>query len=129
PAALGRQAAALEDVVACAPAAASTCAAGRPRRGRPGRTPVEGAREIGRVGVAGAGLMASQMAAQLAAGLQVPVVMRDLDTATAAEGLAAARDVVAQTAARGTLDEAAAAQIAEDLSATTDLQELAGCDL
>src|SRR5699024_11973041 len=62
-------------------------------------------------------------------GLQVPVVMRDLDTATAAEGLAAARDVVAQTAARGTLDEAAAAQIAEDLSATTDLQELAGCDL
>src|SRR5699024_5000257 len=73
--------------------------------------------------------MASQIAAQLALGLQVPVVMRDLDTATAAEGLAAARDVVAQTAARGTLDEAAAAQIAEDLSATTDLQELAGCDL
>src|SRR5699024_11918113 len=97
--------------------------------GRPGRTPVEGAREIGRVGVAGAGLMASQIAAQLALGLQVPVVMRDLDTATAAEGLAAARDVVAQNAARGTIDEAADAQIARDLSATTDLPELERCEL
>src|SRR5699024_4314612 len=110
-------------------AAASMYSAELLRRGRPGRTPVEGAREIGRVGVAGAGLMASQIAAQLALGLQVPVVMRDLDTAPAAEGLAAGRDVVAQAGARGTLDEAAAAQIAEDLSATTDLQELAGCDL
>src|SRR5699024_3893416 len=71
----------------------------------------------------------SQIAAQLALGLQVPVVMRDLDTATAAKGLAAARDVVAQTAARGKLDETAATQIAANLSATTDLQELAGCDL
>ena len=129
PEALEREAAALEDLVRSDAAAASMYSAELLRRGRPGRTPVEGAREIGRVGVAGAGLMASQIAAQLALGLQVPVVMRDLDTATAAEGLAAARDVVAQAAARGTLDEAAAAQIAEDLSATTDLQELAGCDL
>src|SRR5699024_4971893 len=82
-----------------------------------------------RVGVAGAGLMASQIAAQLALGLQVPVVMRDLDTATAAQGLAAAREVIDQAAAREQLDEAAAAQISENLSATTDLQELAGCDL
>src|SRR5699024_8476386 len=117
PEALEREAAALEDLVRSDAAAASMYSAELLRRGKPGRTPVEGAREIGRVGVAGAGLMASQIAAQLALGLQVPVVMRDLDTATAAKGLAAARDVVA------------ARPIAANLSATTDLQELAGCDL
>src|SRR5699024_8081525 len=80
PEALEREAAALEDLVRSDAAAASMYSAELLRRGRPGRTPVEGAREIGRVGVAGAGLMASQIAAQLALGLQVPVVMRDLDT-------------------------------------------------
>src|SRR5699024_2708570 len=44
-------------------------------------------------------------------------------------GLAGARDVVAQTAARGRLDEDTATTIAASLSATTDLAELAGCDL
>src|SRR5699024_5625122 len=85
--------------------------------------------ELRKVGVAGAGLMASQIAAQLAIGLQVPVVMRDLDEDIAAKGLAGARDVVAQTAARGRLDEDTATTIAASLSATTDLAELAGCDL
>ncbi|MGO1423494.1 MAG: 3-hydroxyacyl-CoA dehydrogenase NAD-binding domain-containing protein [Brachybacterium sp.] len=127
--ALAREATALEDLVRSDAAAASMYSAELLRRGKPGRSPVDGARELRRVGVAGAGLMASQIAAQLALGLQVPVVMRDLDTEIAAKGLAAARDVVARTAARGTLDEAAAAQITENLSATTDLQELAGCDL
>ncbi|MGO1259938.1 MAG: 3-hydroxyacyl-CoA dehydrogenase family protein, partial [Brachybacterium sp.] len=129
PDALAREAAALEELVRSDGAAASMYTAELLRRGKPGRAPVEGAREIRRVGVAGAGLMASQIAAQLALGLQVPVVMRDLDTEIAAKGLAAAREVIAQTAARGLLDEAAAAQISENLSATTDLQELAGCDL
>ncbi|ASK65692.1 3-hydroxyacyl-CoA dehydrogenase [Brachybacterium avium] len=127
--ALAREGAALEELVRSDAAAASMYSAELLRRGKPGRAPVEGAREIRRVGVAGAGLMASQIAAQLALGLQVPVVMRDLDTATASKGLAAAREVISQTAARGMLDEAAATQIAENLSATTDLQDLAGCDL
>src|SRR5690606_4966072 len=96
---------------------------------RPGRAPVEGAREIRRAGVAGAGLMASQIAAQLALGLQVPVVMRDLDESLAAKGLAAARDVVAQVAARGRLVEQDATRIAANLFRSTDLQDLAGCDL
>ncbi|MDN5820480.1 MAG: 3-hydroxyacyl-CoA dehydrogenase NAD-binding domain-containing protein [Brachybacterium sp.] len=127
--ALAREGVALDELVRSDAAAASMYSAELLRRGKPGRTPVDGAREIRRVGVAGAGLMASQIAAQLALGLQVPVVMRDLDTATAAKGLAAAREVIAQTASRGMLDEAAATQIAENLSATADLQELAGCDL
>lgn len=127
--ALAREATALAELVRSDGAAASIYAAELLRHGRPGRTPVEGAREIRRVGVAGAGLMASQIAAQLALGLRVPVVMRDLDTPTAAKGLAAARDVVAQAAAHGLLEESAAAAVAGDLAATTDLQELAGCDL
>ena len=129
PEALAREAEALEELVRSDAAAASMYSAELLRRGKPDRTPVEGAREIRRVGVAGAGLMASQIAAQLALGLQVPVVMRDLDEDIAAKGLAAARDVIAQTAARGKLDETAAATIAGNLSATTDLQDLAGCDL
>lgn len=129
PEALAREGEALADLVRSDAAAASIYSAELLRRGKPGRRPVEGAREISRVGVAGAGLMASQIAAQLALGLQVPVVMRDLDESIAAKGLAAARDVVARTAARGTIDEATAATIAENLSSTTDLQELAGCDL
>ena len=127
--ALTREGDALAELVRSDAASASLYSAELLRRGKPGRTPVEGAREITRVGVAGAGLMASQIAAQLALGLQVPVVMRDLDEAIAEKGLAAARDVIAQTAARGHLDEQTATAIAENLSATTDLQELAGCDL
>ena len=127
--ALEREATALGELVRTDAAAASMYSAEMLRHGKPGRAPVEGAREIRRVGVAGAGLMASQIAAQLALGLRVPVVMRDLDTATASKGLAAAREVIARTAARGSLDAAAATALADSLSATTDLQDLAGCDL
>src|SRR5690625_2447321 len=127
--ALAREGEALSDLVSSDATSASLYSAELLRRGKPGRTPVEGARELRKVGVAGAGPMASQIAAQLAIGLQVAVVMRDLDEDIAAKGLAGARDVVAQTAARGRLDEDTATTIAAALSATTDLAELAGCDL
>ena len=127
--ALAREGAALGELVRTDAAAASLYAAEMLRRGKPGRTPVDGAREIRKVGVAGAGLMASQIAAQLALGLQVPVVMRDLDEQIAAKGLAAARGVVERAAERGRINEAAARTISENLSATTDLQDLTGCDL
>ncbi|MBB5833171.1 3-hydroxyacyl-CoA dehydrogenase NAD-binding domain-containing protein [Brachybacterium aquaticum] len=127
--ALTREATSLAELVRSDGAAASLYSAELLRRGKPGRTPVDGAREIRRVGVAGAGLMASQIAAQLALGLQVPVVMRDLDEEIAAKGLANARDVIAQTAARGKLSEEAATAIANNLSATADIADLAGCDL
>ncbi|PWH07330.1 3-hydroxyacyl-CoA dehydrogenase [Brachybacterium endophyticum] len=110
-------------------AAGSLYAAELLRRGKPGRRPVEGAREIRRVGVAGAGLMASQIAAQLALGLQVPVVLRDLDEDIAAKGLEHARGVIGQAASRGKLDEESARQVADLLSATADVADLADCDL
>ncbi|UEJ81708.1 enoyl-CoA hydratase/isomerase family protein [Brachybacterium halotolerans subsp. kimchii] len=110
-------------------AAGSLYAAELLRRGKPGRRPVEGAREIRRVGVAGAGLMASQIAAQLALGLQVPVTLRDLDEDIARKGLAHARDVIAQAASRGKLDEQSARSVSELLNATADVADLADCDL
>lgn len=127
--ALDREARALVDLVHTPAAFASLYAAELLRRGKPGRTPVDGARELTAVGVAGAGLMASQIAAQLALGLRVPVVMRDLDEATAASGLEHARGVVAETAARGRLGEDDAREVAALLSATTEVADLSGCDL
>lgn len=127
--ALAREATALTELAATPGAAGAIHAAELLRHGKPGRRPVEGAREIRSVGVAGAGLMASQIAAQLALGLQVPVIMRDLDAAIAEKGLAHAREVVAEAASRGLLDESAASAVAAGLSVTTDVADLAGCDL
>ncbi|MGY5765199.1 3-hydroxyacyl-CoA dehydrogenase NAD-binding domain-containing protein [Brachybacterium sp. DNPG3] len=127
--ALAREAEALVALVESPSAAASLYAAELLRRGKPGRRPVDGAREIRRVGVAGAGLMASQIAAQLALGLRVPVIMRDLDADIAAKGLAHARGVVAEAAARGQLGEEDAKAVSAALAATDDVADLADCDL
>ncbi|MCS6711743.1 enoyl-CoA hydratase/isomerase family protein [Brachybacterium sp. EF45031] len=128
-AALSREEDALVELAQTPAAAASLYAAELLRRGKPGRTPVVGARELRRIGVAGAGLMASQIAATLALGLQVPVVLRDLDQEIADRGLAHARDVIAQAAARGALREDQAQQVAGLLSATARVEDLADCDL
>ena len=118
--ALAREAAALVELIGSDGAAGSLYAAELLRRGKPSRTPVEGARELRTVGVAGAGLMASQIAAQLAAGLQVPVILRDLDADIAQKGL---------EHARGILEKAGAGAAAPLLSATGAVEDLAGCDL
>ncbi|MFC0672501.1 3-hydroxyacyl-CoA dehydrogenase NAD-binding domain-containing protein [Brachybacterium hainanense] len=118
--ALDREAQALADLLGSDAAAGSLYSAELLRRGKPSRTPVEGARELRRVGVAGAGLMAAQIAAQLALGLRVRVVLRDLDAEIARTGLDHAREIVLA---------AGAPEVAELLSATADVSELAGCDL
>ncbi|MEE6297180.1 3-hydroxyacyl-CoA dehydrogenase NAD-binding domain-containing protein [Georgenia wangjunii] len=87
------------------------------------------ARPVRRIGVIGAGLMASQLALLLARSLRVPVVMRDLDTERAQAGLAAVREQVEQFRAGGRLDAAAADALAGRISATTDLADLADADL
>lgn len=127
--ALEREKSGLLDLVASDAAAGSLYAAELLRRGKPGRTPVEGARELKKVGVAGAGLMASQIAAQLVLGLKVPVVLRDLDEQIAQRGLAHAREVIAEAAKKGRLSEADATAASDALSATADVQDLADCDL
>lgn len=127
--ALDREATALAELVRSPAAAASLYAAELLRHGKPGRSPVDGARDIRRVGVAGAGLMASQIAAQLALGLRVPVVLRDLDEQTAQKGLAAARSVISQAAERGRLSAEDARDVCGLLSATAQVSDMAECDL
>ena len=62
------------------------------------------ARPVTKVGVVGAGLMASQMALLFAQRLQVPVVMTDLDQARVDKGLAYAHAEVDKMAAKGRLN-------------------------
>ncbi|MGC5616253.1 3-hydroxyacyl-CoA dehydrogenase NAD-binding domain-containing protein [Georgenia sp. Z1491] len=88
-----------------------------------------GSRPVTRAGLAGAGLMAAQLALLLASRLQVPVVMRDLDEARCAAGLAAVDAALAKEVDAGRTTAEAAADVRSLVSATTDLDDLAGCDL
>ncbi|GAA4433293.1 3-hydroxyacyl-CoA dehydrogenase NAD-binding domain-containing protein [Georgenia halophila] len=86
-------------------------------------------REIESVGVAGAGLMAGQLALLLARSLRVPVTMREIDEDRAAKGLAAVQAEIERATARGQLGANEAEQLGSLLSVTTDVSDLAGADL
>ncbi|GIG29964.1 3-hydroxyacyl-CoA dehydrogenase NAD-binding domain-containing protein [Cellulomonas marina] len=87
------------------------------------------ARPVTRVGLVGAGLMAAQIAALLATRLGVPVVLRDLDDERVAAGLAAVRATLDRAVRGGRLRPADAATVAQRVTGTTDVGDLAGCDL
>lgn len=99
------------------------------RRNKPGREPIKGSKELTKVGVAGAGLMAAQIAAQLALGLQVPVLLRDLDQEIVDKGVKTARDIVADAAEKLRLDSGVAKKIAEGITGTVDVRDFEGTDL
>ncbi|MEO3885693.1 3-hydroxyacyl-CoA dehydrogenase NAD-binding domain-containing protein [Nonomuraea sp. B5E05] len=61
------------------------------------------ARKVTKVGIVGAGLMASQMALLFARRLEVPVVLTDLDQARLDKGVAYVRDEIGKLLARGRL--------------------------
>lgn len=103
----------------------TTRAARRPS-GDPGP---EAAREVGAVGIVGAGLMATQLAVLLASRLGVPVVLRDLDDERVAAGRAAIEAQVDQLRARGRVSDDEAARILGSCTVTTELAELARADL
>lgn len=87
------------------------------------------ARPVTRVGLIGAGLMAAQIALLAARKLRVPVVMRDIDTERASAGLEHVRAEVAKAVHRGRLHADAAERVLASVSVTTDLADLADCDL
>ena len=66
------------------------------------------ARPVAKVGVVGAGLMASQLALLFARQLQVPVVMTDLDQARVDKGLLYVQAEVDKLLAKGHIDEGTA---------------------
>jgi len=62
------------------------------------------ARKVNKVGVVGAGLMASQMALLFARSLQVPVIMTDLDQERVDKGVSYAHGEIDKLAAKGRLN-------------------------
>jgi 3-hydroxyacyl-CoA dehydrogenase/enoyl-CoA hydratase/carnithine racemase len=78
------------------------------------------ARNVTKVGIVGAGLMASQLALLFARRLQVPVVMTDLDQARVDKGVAYVRGQIDKMAGRGRLDEGTAAKLRGLVSGSVD---------
>jgi 3-hydroxyacyl-CoA dehydrogenase/enoyl-CoA hydratase/carnithine racemase len=99
----------------------------RARRGagRPSAEP----RDVTRVGIAGAGLMASQLATLFLRRLRVPVVLRDLDQEIVDRALETIRDALADAAARGRLEHEQAVSLAAQATGTTTSDGFEQCDL
>jgi len=86
------------------------------------------ARKITKVGVIGAGLMASQFALLFVRRLQVPVVITDLDQARVDKGLAYIRDEIGTLEQKGRIDADEANRLRALVSGTTDKADFADCD-
>ncbi|MFC8923400.1 3-hydroxyacyl-CoA dehydrogenase NAD-binding domain-containing protein [Cellulosimicrobium sp. NPDC057127] len=87
------------------------------------------ARPVTRVGIVGAGLMAAQIALLFAQRLQVPVVMRDLDTERVDKGLGYVRSTVEKLVGSGRMSRDVGARVVASVHGTTELGDLAGCDV
>ncbi|GAA4357075.1 3-hydroxyacyl-CoA dehydrogenase NAD-binding domain-containing protein [Microbacterium rhizosphaerae] len=86
------------------------------------------AKTVTKVGIIGAGLMASQFALLFVRKLQVPVLITDLDQARVDKGVAYIHDEIAKLEAKGRLDGDAANRLRALIHGTTDKSEYADCD-
>jgi 3-hydroxyacyl-CoA dehydrogenase/enoyl-CoA hydratase/carnithine racemase len=86
------------------------------------------AKKVTKVGIIGAGLMASQFALLFLRRLQVPVLITDLDQARVDKGLAYINDEIGKLEAKGRLDGDAANRLRALVHGTTDKSEYADCD-
>jgi 3-hydroxyacyl-CoA dehydrogenase/enoyl-CoA hydratase/carnithine racemase len=86
------------------------------------------AREVTKVGVVGAGLMASQLALLFARRLEVPVVMTDLDQDRVDKGLAYVRGEVDKLLGRGRVSPDQANRLKALVSGSTDKAGFADAD-
>jgi 3-hydroxyacyl-CoA dehydrogenase/enoyl-CoA hydratase/carnithine racemase len=87
------------------------------------------AREITKVGVVGAGLMASQLALLFARRLEVPVVLTDLDQTRIDKGLGYVREQVDKLVSKGRLDAGKAAKVRGLVTGSVDKGVFADADL
>jgi 3-hydroxyacyl-CoA dehydrogenase/enoyl-CoA hydratase/carnithine racemase len=99
----------------------------RARRGagRPSAAP----REVAKVGIAGAGLMATPLATLFLRRLGVPIVLRDLEQEIVDRALETIRDDLAGAAARGRLDPDEAISLAALATGSTSYEGFEDCDL
>ncbi|WP_285463582.1 3-hydroxyacyl-CoA dehydrogenase NAD-binding domain-containing protein [Agromyces sp. NBRC 114283] len=86
------------------------------------------ARKVTKVGIIGAGLMASQFALLFVRRLQVPVVITDLDQARVDKGLGYIRDEIGALEQKGRIDADEANRLRALVSGTTDKADFADCD-
>ncbi|MBO3662530.1 3-hydroxyacyl-CoA dehydrogenase NAD-binding domain-containing protein [Microbacterium stercoris] len=86
------------------------------------------AKKVAKVGVIGAGLMASQFALLFVRRLEVPVLITDIDQARVDKGLAYIRDEIAQLRTKGRIDADTANRLNALVHGTVDKSEYADCD-
>jgi len=86
------------------------------------------ARKVARVGVVGAGLMASQLALLLLRNLKCPVVMTDIDQERADKGVAWVKNELTKLVDKKRMSAESAARLALLISASADQSVFAGCD-
>ncbi|GIF49646.1 3-hydroxyacyl-CoA dehydrogenase [Asanoa ferruginea] len=99
------------------------------RAKRPAGAPAAAlARDITKVGVVGAGLMAGQMALLFARRLEVPVVLTDLDQARVDKGVAYVHGEIDKLRGKGRIDEGTAAKLRGLVSGSVDKAAFADAD-
>ncbi len=86
------------------------------------------AKKVTKVGIIGAGLMASQFALLFVRKLQVPVLITDLDQARVDKGVAYIHEEIGKLEAKGRLDGDAANKLRSLVTGTTDKSLYADCD-
>ena len=86
------------------------------------------ARKVNKVGVVGAGLMASQLALLMVRNLKCPVVMTDIDQERADKGAAWVKNELAKLVEKKRMSAEAAARLALLISGSADQSVFAGCD-
>jgi 3-hydroxyacyl-CoA dehydrogenase/enoyl-CoA hydratase/carnithine racemase len=86
-------------------------------------------RRLRKVGIVGAGLMASQIAGLVLRRLEVPLAIRDLDGAIVERVVADVRGELAEAVGRGRLGEGKAAFLGSVVSGTTGWDGFEDCDL
>ncbi|ASW54195.1 3-hydroxyacyl-CoA dehydrogenase NAD-binding domain-containing protein [Plantactinospora sp. KBS50] len=99
------------------------------RAKRPAGAPDRGlAREVTKVGIVGAGLMASQLALLFARRLQVPVVLTDLDQARVDKGVGYVHTEIEKAVGKGRMDKGTAAKLYGLVSGSVDRSVFADAD-
>ena len=86
------------------------------------------ARKVTKVGVVGAGLMASQLALLLLRNLKCPVVMTDIDQERADKGVAWVKNELAKLVEKKRMSEESARRLSLLVSGSADQNTFAGCD-
>jgi 3-hydroxyacyl-CoA dehydrogenase len=86
-------------------------------------------RPLRKVGIAGAGLMATQLATLVLRRLEVPVVLRDVDEEIVSRGLAQIREDLEGAAARGRLTAEQAGSLSRAVTGSASYEGFEDCDL